>query len=112
MPILPPNCVDAQEELEFADRRAGRSADGADNDGYTVAEGGTLTVPAPGVLDGDVDPEGDTLTAVLVTGPANASSFTLNPDGSFTYTHNGSETTTDSFTYRAVANGLQSARRR
>ena len=74
----------------------------ADNDAYSVAEGGTLTVPAPGVLDGDVDPEGDTpITAVLVTGPANASSFTLNADGSFTYTHNGSETTTDAFTYQA-----------
>ena len=65
----------------------------ADNDSYTVAEGATLTVPAPGVLDGDTDPEGDTpITAVLVSGPANASSFTLNADGSFTYTHNGSET--------------------
>ena len=31
----------------------------ADNDSYSVAEGGTLNVPAPGVLDGDVDPEGD-----------------------------------------------------
>ena len=78
----------------------------ADNDSYSVNEGGTLNVPAPGVLDGDVDPEGDTpITAVLVTGPANASAFTLNPDGSFTYTHNGSETTTDSFTYQASANG-------
>ncbi len=82
----------------------------ADNDSYSVAEGATLTVPAPGVLDGDTDPEGDTpITALLVTGPTNATSFTLNPDGSFTYTHNGSETITDSFTYRAVANGLQSA---
>ncbi|HEX2223596.1 MAG TPA: Ig-like domain-containing protein, partial [Thermoanaerobaculia bacterium] len=73
----------------------------ADNDAYSVAEGGMLTQPAPGVLDGDTDAEGDALTAVLVTGPANASSFTLNADGSFTYTHNGSETLTDSFTYRA-----------
>jgi hypothetical protein len=82
----------------------------ADNDSYSVDEGATLTVPAPGVLDGDVDPEGDApITAVLATGPANASSFTLNSDGSFAYTHDGSETTTDSFTYRAVANGLQSA---
>ena len=79
----------------------------ADNDAYSVAEGGTLNVPAPGVLDGDVDPDGDTpITAVLVAGPANATTFTLNPDGSFTYTHNGSETpTTDSFTYQASANG-------
>ena len=35
-------------------------------------------------------------------GPAHAASFTLNPNGSFTYTHDGSETPlTDSFTYRA-----------
>ena len=78
----------------------------ADNDAYSVAEGGTLNVPAPGVLDGDVDAEGDApITAVLVTGPANASAFTLNADGSFAYTHNGSETTTDAFTYQASAGG-------
>ena len=77
----------------------------ADDDNYNVAEGGTLTVPAPGVLDGDEDADspGATLTAALVTGPANASSFTLNSDGSFSYTHNGSETTTDSFTYTATS---------
>jgi hypothetical protein len=79
------------------------------NDGYTVAEGGTLTIAAPGVLVNDTDPEGDALTAVLDAGPANATAFTLNNDGSFTYTHNGSETTTDSFTYHALANGLSSA---
>ena len=78
----------------------------ADNDAYSVAEGGTLTIPAPGVLDGDVDPEGDApITAVLVAGPANASTFTLNADGSVAYTHNGSETTTDAFTYQASAGG-------
>ncbi|HEY3052840.1 MAG TPA: Ig-like domain-containing protein [Thermoanaerobaculia bacterium] len=72
------------------------------NDGpYTVAEGGSLTVPAPGVLGNDTDPDSPTLTAILVTGPAHASSFTLNPDGSFTYVHDGSETIADSFTYRA-----------
>ncbi|HYI11937.1 MAG TPA: Ig-like domain-containing protein [Thermoanaerobaculia bacterium] len=73
----------------------------AGNDAYTVAEGGTLNVPAPGVLGNDVDPDGDPLTAVLVTPPANASSFTLNADGSFTYVHDGSDTTTDTFTYQA-----------
>ena len=74
----------------------------AANDAYAVAEGGTLTVPAPGVLGNDVDPDGDPITATLVSGPSNASSFTLNADGSFSYTHNGSETTTDSFTYTAT----------
>ena len=73
----------------------------ASNDTYTVAEGGTLNVPAPGVLTNDSDPDGDPITAVLVSGPAHASSFALNANGSFTYVHDGSETTSDSFTYRA-----------
>jgi VCBS repeat-containing protein len=53
------------------------------------------------VLINDSDVEGDTLTAELVAGPSHAQSFTLNSDGSFTYRHDGSETTSDSFTYRA-----------
>ena len=79
------------------------------NDGpYTRAEGGTLNIAAPGVLGNDTDVERPTLTAVLVTGPAHASSFTLNADGSFTYVHDGSETTTDSFTYKANDGSLNS----
>ena len=39
--------------------------------------------------------------AALVVGPTHATSFSLNPNGSFSYTHEGSETTTDTFTYRA-----------
>jgi VCBS repeat-containing protein len=64
-------------------------------DSYTVAEGGT-----PGVLANDTDAEDDTLTAIKVSDPAHGT-LTLNADGSFTYTHNGSETTSDSFTYKA-----------
>ena len=75
-------------------------------DAHTLAEGGTLAVAAPGVLgnDTDADTPAQFLTAVLVTGPANGT-FTLNTDGSFNYVHNGSETTTDSFTYR-VSDGI------
>ena len=80
----------------------------ANNDAYTVAEGGTLNVAAPGVLGNDTDAENNPLTAVLVTGPAHASSFTLNSNGSFTYVHDGSETTTDSFTYKANDGSLDS----
>jgi hypothetical protein len=71
------------------------------DDAYSVAEGGTLNEPAPGVLGNDTDPDADPLTAVLVSGPSQASSFTLNADGSFSYEHDGSETTSDTFTYKA-----------
>jgi large repetitive protein len=70
-------------------------------DNYAVTQGGTLTVSAPGVLGNDTDEEGSPLTALLVTGPASAASFTLNSDGSFSYQHDGSAGVTDSFTYRA-----------
>ncbi|HEX9985548.1 MAG TPA: Ig-like domain-containing protein [Thermoanaerobaculia bacterium] len=72
----------------------------ANPDAYTVAEGGTLNVAAPGVLGNDSDPDGNPITATLVSGPANGT-LTFNADGSFTYVHDGSETTSDSFTYKA-----------
>ena len=52
------------------------------------------------MLANDTDADGNPLTAVLVTGPANGS-LTLNPDGSFTYTPNPTFTGTDTFTYTA-----------
>ena len=57
--------------------------------------------PDDGVLANDTDVEGDALTATVVSGPSNASSFTLNSNGTFSYTHDGGETTSDSFTYRS-----------
>ena len=39
----------------------------------TTAEDTVLTVAAPGVLGNDSDPDGDPLTAVLVTGPSHGS---------------------------------------
>jgi large repetitive protein len=67
---------------------------------------GTLTNSS--VLANDSDAENDSLTAILVTGPAHAISFVLNPDGTFVYVHNGTETTTDSFTYKANDGTLDS----
>lgn len=69
------------------------------DDADTVDEGGALI--GASVLANDTDAEGDSLTASLATGPSNAASFTLNADGTFSYIHDGSETTTDSFDYRA-----------
>jgi VCBS repeat-containing protein len=71
-------------------------------DNITVAEGGTATIllgGASSVLANDSDAESNPLSAILVTGPANGT-LTLNANGTFSYTHNGSETTTDSFTYK------------
>ena len=65
----------------------------------------TLTTPinaaAPGVLAGDTDADGNSLTAILVSGPSHAASFFLNSDGSFSYTAVGGYEGSDSFTYKA-----------
>lgn len=70
----------------------------ATGDSYAMVGGTTLTVAAPGVLGNDSDVDGDALTAVLATGPANGS-LTLNADGSFSYTPNALFSGQDSFTY-------------
>ncbi len=56
---------------------------------------------AGGVLANDSDADSDPLTAVLVGGPAHAADFTLNADGSFTYTPELNYFGADSFTYQA-----------
>ena len=73
---------------------------------YSVA--GVLNVAAPGVLGNDSSPDLLPLTASLVTGPALASSFTLNTDGSFSYATSSTAVTSVSFTYRACDNGTPS----
>src|SRR2546427_543055 len=73
----------------------------------TVAEDGTVTVldsTAASVLANDTDAEANTLTATKLSDPAHGS-VTLNADGTFSYSHDGSETTTDSFTYKTCDNG-------
>ncbi|BBO34408.1 ELWxxDGT repeat protein [Lacipirellula parvula] len=74
-------------------------------DNYTVAEDGTLTVPAAtGVLGNDGS--GETLTAVLVSEPAHGT-LTLNDDGSFTYTPDPDFFGTDTFTYKAQNGAIE-----
>ena len=57
------------------------------------------------VLDNDIDPEGEPITAALVDGPTHAESFTLNEDGSYSYVPEPGYVGTDSFTYTASAGG-------
>ncbi|MDO9592686.1 MAG: Ig-like domain-containing protein, partial [Erysipelotrichaceae bacterium] len=66
----------------------------ADPDSFTVAEGGTKN----GTLTGS-DSDGQSITFFKVSGPSNGS-LTINEDGTFEYIHDGSETTSDSFTFR------------
>lgn len=68
-------------------------------------QGDTSASGAPGVLINDSDPDGDALTVSLVNGPAYATTFTLNADGSFSYLHDGSENFADIFVY-SVSDGL------
>jgi VCBS repeat-containing protein len=73
------------------------------SDTLTVNEAGTVTLTASGsstLLDNDTDSEGDSLTAIGVTSPTNGT-LTLNPNGTFSYVHDGSETTTDTFSYKS-----------
>jgi Ca2+-binding RTX toxin-like protein len=72
----------------------------ASNDSYTTVEDTTLNVEAPGVLANDSDVDGDALTAALVTGPGSGT-FTLNADGSFSYTPDPGFSGTTEFTYEA-----------
>ncbi len=72
----------------------------ASTDNYGTTENNVLNVAGPGVLANDSDPDGDPLTAGLVTGPTSGA-LVLNPDGSFTYTPNVGFTGSDGFTYQA-----------
>lgn len=72
----------------------------ASNDAYNIAPAGTLNVTIPGILANDTDVDGNPLTASLVTGPTGATVFSLNPDGSFTYSPQVAFAGPDSFTYQ------------
>jgi len=78
----------------------------ADAESFTVLEGGTATEAdldaGTSLLDGDTDLDlpNDTLTVntTPVAGPS-FGALTLNADGTFSYTHDGSENFSDGFTY-------------
>ncbi|MAT42373.1 MAG: hypothetical protein CL609_08535 [Anaerolineaceae bacterium] len=69
-------------------------------DNYYI-NGDPLTISSPGVLLNDIDANGDELTAVLESQPAQDSDIVFNPDGSFTYQANTGFEGMDQFTYKA-----------
>ena len=79
----------------------------AADDTATVDEGGTVDIPTSTLLANDSDPEDDTLTITAVDSAVNGT-VTLSEDkATVTYAHDGSETTSGSFTY-TVSDGVAS----
>jgi VCBS repeat-containing protein len=70
------------------------------NDSYSTNEDTSLTITAPGVLANDTDIDNNSLSVVLVTGPAHGL-LTLNTDGSFTFMPDANWNGTDIFSYKA-----------
>jgi VCBS repeat-containing protein len=67
---------------------------------FSTYEDTTYYMPAPGLLVNDTDPNNDTLTAYLVSGPQNGT-LSLGEDGSVIYTPYNNYFGADSFTYVA-----------
>lgn len=72
------------------------------DDGPFVVQEGAVLKDASSVLDNDTVPDGVSLVAMIVEPPFHASFFELRSDGTFDYTHDGGETTSDMFTYHAT----------
>ena len=78
------------------------------SDSASVDEGDSVTID---VQDNDSDADNTTLTTSIVTGPSNGTATVIGTGidaGKIAYTHNGSETTSDSFTYRLYDGSLDS----
>ncbi len=81
----------------------------AEPDSYVLAENAALTVPAPGLLGNDGDPDGDALAVVKLTDPQNGVILSFGGDGSFTYAPDDNFNGVDSFTYKASDGQSESA---
>jgi YVTN family beta-propeller protein len=73
----------------------------AANDSYTVDNGSTLTIAAPGLLANDADLDSPTLQVSVVNGPAHGT-LTPQASGGFVYTPHRELAGSDRFTYRAT----------
>ncbi|MEL7498301.1 MAG: Ig-like domain-containing protein [Planctomycetota bacterium] len=81
----------------------------ADNESFSVTEGGTATEAnldvGTSLLDGDTDPDLPADTLIVNPTPTvdvNHGTLTLFANGTFIYVHDGSENFADSFTYEVI----------
>ena len=98
-------------QIVVRDAAGARAAPVARDDRIEVEEGGTVSVLADGtasVLANDSIPAGDLSVALSGDGAAYGD-LVLNADGTFTYTHDGSENHADGFAYTASAGDSISA---
>ncbi len=79
----------------------------AADDAFTTLENQSLVIARPGVLGNDLDVDGNSLRARIVTRPSHGT-IALNADGSFGYTPTTGYYGTDVFTYRAYDGLLRS----
>jgi hypothetical protein len=79
----------------------------ANDDAFSIGQKEVLVIAAPGILENDLDPEGDVLQATLVD-PPNHGSLIINPNGSFTFTPNGTYVGIDKYIYVASDGSNQS----
>ena len=93
--------VPVQRGLFHPDRGGGgeHRPPAAVDDTATVAEGGTLNIAASTLIANDTDAEGATLTVTAVSGATNGAVSLSDDKATATYVHDGSETTSGSFTY-------------
>ena len=73
------------------------------NDSYQTTQNVPLTIPAPGVLGNDTDPNQASLTANLLTNVSNGI-LQFGVNGGFVYTPNSGFKGVDTFTYSAYSN--------
>ena len=78
------------------------------NDSASVTKGGSVEVDVTTLLANDADPEGGALSITAVGGAVNGSVALSEDQSQVTYTHDGSETTSGSFTY-TVSDGAATA---
>ena len=69
-------------------------------DAFALRAGTTFSIPAPGFLANDIDPDGETITAVSIHDTVDHGSLVAFADGSFTYTPDPGFQGTDGFSYR------------